>query len=165
MTAFNPEQILATLNRHEVRYVVIGGLAAAFHGSNVPTFDVDITPEMSSANLTGLSAALKELDARVRVEGIPDGLPFAHDARSLATVTTLNLVTPYGPLDIAAQPAGLSSFSDWDAGATDIDLDGVHIRLASLADVITSKQAAGRDKDKAALPMLRSLLERLRHSS
>jgi hypothetical protein len=47
VTEFVPEEILRILNKHEVRYVLIGGLAATFYGSVTPTFDVDITPEMT----------------------------------------------------------------------------------------------------------------------
>jgi hypothetical protein len=162
VSEFAPEEILRILNKHEVRYVLIGGLAATFYGSVTPTFDVDITPEMSMSNLTRLLAALTELGARIRVEGIPDGLPFSHDAMSLMGITTLNVVTKFGPLDLATQPAGVTSFTDWDARARDLTISGIRIRLADLADIVRSKETAGRDKDKAQLPLLRSLLERLR---
>lgn len=162
MTEFAPEEILRILDKHEVRYVLIGGLAATLYGSVTPTFDVDITPEMTTANLSRLSAALTELDARIRIEGIPDGLPFSHDATSLMGITTLNVVTKFGPLDLATQPAGVTSFADWDAGAQDLTISGIRVRLAGLADIVRSKEAANRDKDKAQLPLLRSLLERLR---
>jgi hypothetical protein len=162
VSEFAPEEILRILNKHEVRYVLIGGLAATFYGSVAPTFDVDIIPEMTTANLSRLSAALTELDARIRVEGIPGGLPFSHDAKSLMGITTLNFVTKFGPLDLATQPAGVTNFADWDAGARDLTISGIRIRLAGLADIVRSKEAAGRDKDKAQLPLLRSLLERLR---
>jgi hypothetical protein len=162
VSEFTPEEILRILNKHGVRYVLIGGLAATFYGSVTPTFDVDITPEMTMANLARLSAALTELEARIRVEGIPDGLPFSHDATSLMGITTLNVVTKFGPLDLATQPAGVTSFADWDAGARDLTISGIRIRLADLADIVRSKEAANRDKDKAQLPLLRSLLERLR---
>jgi len=162
MTEFAPEEILRILDKHGVRYVLIGGLAATFYGSVTPTFDVDITPEMTTANLSRLSTALTELGARIRVEGIPDGLPFSHDSTSLMGITTLNVVTKYGPLDLATQSAGVTSFADWDAGARDLAIAGIPIRLAGLADIIRSKEAANRDKDRAQLPLLRSLLERLR---
>ena len=41
MTEFAPEEILRILSKHEVRYVLIGGLAATFYGSVTPTFDVE----------------------------------------------------------------------------------------------------------------------------
>jgi hypothetical protein len=45
VTEFSPEEILRILDKHKVRYVLIGILAATFYGSVTPTFDVDITPE------------------------------------------------------------------------------------------------------------------------
>jgi hypothetical protein len=160
VTDFNPDALLEVLHRHDVRYVLIGGLAAALRGSATPTFDVDITPAATAGNLTRLSAALTDLAARIRVEGIPDGLPFSHDAASLAQMTTLNLVTRFGDLDIAFDPAGIRDYSEWEAGATLVTVMGVPVRVASLDDIIRSKEAAGRDKDRLQLPMLRVLQQR-----
>ncbi len=160
MTGFDPDALLAVLHRHEVRYVLIGGLAAALRGSATPTFDVDITPAAGDVNLARLSAALKELDARVRVDGIPEGLPFSHDAASLAQMTTLNLVTRFGDLDIAFDPAGVPDYSQWEIDATPVTVLGVPVQVASLDDIIRSKEAAGRDKDRLQLPMLRALQQR-----
>ncbi len=53
--------MLATLEGHGVRYMVIGGLAAALHGSAHVTFDVDITPASDGDNLQSLSEALREM--------------------------------------------------------------------------------------------------------
>ena len=78
------ERLFATLHRHKVVYVLIGGLAAVFHGSPFPTEDADITPDTDGANLTRLAAALRELHARIRTESVPEGLPFACDAQALA---------------------------------------------------------------------------------
>lgn len=164
MSSLQAEKILAVLNEHGVRYVLIGGMAAALHGSVTPTFVVDITPEMSADNLERLSAALDDLDARIRVDGVPEGLPFAHDAKSLAGITMLNLVTRYGDVDIATQPTGIPRYEDWAAKATEITILGVPVPVADLDDIVTSKEAAGRDKDRAQLPMLRALRERLRRN-
>ena len=60
---FDPARILRTFDRHAVRYVLVGGLAAALHGSPSVTFDIDLTPEQSRENLERLAAALTELDA------------------------------------------------------------------------------------------------------
>lgn len=161
MSEFEPEKILDALNQHGVRYVLIGGLAAAMHGSATPTFDVDIIPATTEDNLERLSAALTTLEARVRVDGVPDGLPFTHDATSLAGMLMLNLVTRYGDLDIASQPAGVTRYEDWASNASSIVALGVAVQVADLGDIVRSKEAAGRDKDKAQLPLLRALKERL----
>ena len=77
-------------------------------------------------------------------------------------MSVLNLVTRYGDLDITIHPTALTSFAEWDAGATEVEALGVRFRLAALEDVIASKEAADRPKDRATLPLLRALLARLR---
>ncbi len=160
--AFRPDEILKVLEHHRVRFVLIGGLAAALYGSGTVTFDVDIVPDSAPENLTRLSLALDELDARIRVAGIEGGLPFDHDARSLGTMEVINLVTNHGDFDVTFHPSGVSSFSEWDDHAQETEALGVHFRLASLADVIRSKEAAGRPKDQIAVPILRELLKKQR---
>lgn len=162
MTDFRPEEILRVLDEHDVHYVLVGGLAAVLHGAARPTYDVDITPECSAPNLTRLSAALRDLDAMIRVDGVEGGLAFRHDATSLAAVTTLNLVTRAGDLDITSAPSGLPDYTDWVRDAVRLVVLGVPVTVASLDAVIRSKEAAGRPKDRAALPMLRELQSRLR---
>ncbi len=153
-----PGPILAALERHGVSFVLIGGLAAVAHGSPVPTDDVDVTPANHRDNLTRLSAALTDLDARVRADGVDGGLPFAHDADSLAAVGVWNLVTRYGDLDISFVPSGTQGWDDLDRDAVTVSVYGVEVRLASLADIIRSKQAANRPKDQRVLPVLREIL-------
>lgn len=41
-TAFDPERILATLAKHRVEFVIVGGLAGSVHEVGWPTTDVDI---------------------------------------------------------------------------------------------------------------------------
>ena len=150
--------MLEVLRRHEVRFVLIGGFAAVTHGSPIPTEDVDITPDRSQENLARLSAALRDMGARVRADGVEDGLPFSHDATSLAAVGVWNLVTPFGDFDISFVPTGTRGFGDLDGDAEAMDIGGVPTRVASLADIIRSKQAANRPKDQRVLPVLREIL-------
>ena len=157
---FEPDRIVATLADHGVEFVVIGGSAAYLHGSPLPTFDVDIVPEEQRENLTQLSAALTELDARVRAAELAEPLPFGHDADSLAAGRIWNLTTKFGDLDITFQPTGTQGYPDLIREAITVTLGGVEVKIASLADVIRSKEAAGRDKDRRSLPVLRELLAR-----
>ena len=92
---FVPQEILAALDRHGVRYVVIGGLAAILHGAPHVTTDVDIVPEEALRNLERLSEVLRELNARIRVAGEEDGVPFGHDADSLGACS--HLESRHGP--------------------------------------------------------------------
>jgi hypothetical protein len=162
MSEFRPDEILRVLNEHRVRFVLIGGLAATLRGAAHTTFDVDITPDHSSPNVKRLSAALRVLEARIRMDGIPGGLPFDHNAASLARMTNLNLVTRAGDLDIAMHPDGVETFKAWEAHATNVVALGVAVRVAALDDIIRSKEAAGRQKDLVTLPLLRALRDRLR---
>ena len=159
MPAFDPGTLLAVLHEHGVRFVVIGGLAALAHGSPFPTEDLDITPAADQDNLARLSAALDALDARVRTEGASDGLVFHHDAASLAAARTWNLTTVAGDLGITVLPAGTQGYPDLVRDAVTVEAFGVAIPIASLADVVRSKQAANRPKDQCVLPTLRRLLE------
>ena len=155
---WQPGPLLEVLLRRGVRFVLIGGFAAIAYGSPFPTEDVDITPEASTANLKRLSDALHELKAKIRTEGVDDGLPFDHDAASLAAARMWNLTTCYGDLDISMAPSGTTGYADLIKDSVDHAAFGLLIPTASLADIIRSKQAANRPKDQRVLPVLRELL-------
>lgn len=154
-------RIVATLLEHRVRFVLIGGLAALAHGSPFPTEDVDVTPERSAENLAKLSAALKELGARIRTDAVEGGLAFDHDAESLAAAGVWNLTTQHGDLDLSFVPDGTQGYPDLVRGARDTEIFGVVVPIASLEDIVRSKQAANRPKDQRVLPTLRELLANL----
>lgn len=153
-------EILSVLEKHRVQFVLIGGLAALVHGSPFPTEDLDLTPEASEENLSRLSDALRELDAKVRAAEVDEPLPFNHDATSLAAVRVWNLVSPHGIVDISFVPAGTEGYPDLARDAVDTPIFGVVVKVASLADIIRSKQAANRLKDLRVLPTLREILAR-----
>lgn len=162
--AFDPRRIKATLNRHRVSFIIVGGVAAVAHGSPLPTEDVDVCPERSATNLDRLAAALAELGARLRVAGDPEGVEFPTDRGFLAAQPHMpNLTTDAGDLDLTITPAGFpNGYDDLLDGSVVVDLgDGAATRIASLRDVIPSKEAAGRPKDLAALPYLRALADEL----
>ena len=158
MPEFDPRRIFEVLDRHGVRYVLIGGLAAILHGGSHLTTDVDVVPMEARDNLDRLSAALKELHARIRVHGEPQGIPFDHSAGSLARVRIWNLQTDAGDLDITFEPSGTRGYDDLRRDAVPMRLRSGDVTVASLADVIRSKEAADRPRDRAALPGLRALL-------
>lgn len=153
--------MLEALADHGVRYVLVGGFAALYHGAAHLTFDIDITPDPDPGNLERLSSALRALDARIRTRDGDEPLTFSHDGRSLGNATVWNLRTPHGDLDITFTPSGTHGYADLTRDATVTDVLGIRVEVASLADVIRSKEAAGRPKDLQALPTLRALLELL----
>jgi hypothetical protein len=161
----DPAALLRVLARHRVRFVVIGGIAAIAHGFPLPTEDVDVTPARDVENLERLAAALRELDARLRLPRGRESVAFPHDAEMLARADSWTLSTRLGDLDIVFQPAGTRGFDDLSRGATSVEL-GTRVKtrvlVAALADVIRSKEAANRPKDQAQLPALRQTLEMIR---
>src|SRR5438093_4547271 len=63
---FDPRPILGVLVRHDVRFVVIGGIAASLQGSTTITNDFDICYARAPENLERLVRALSELHATLR---------------------------------------------------------------------------------------------------
>ena len=132
-------------------------MASQLHGAPIPrTRDADIVPARDDDNLDRLAAALAELDARLWVgPHEPDGVAVPLDRAALAAVDGfLNLVTRFGPLDVTFRPDGTDGYPDLSRNAVVIRLRDVDVPVASLDDVIRSKEAAGRDKDIATLPAL-----------
>jgi hypothetical protein len=161
MPRFDPEAMLRVLSAQEVQYVLIGGLAATLHGSPLRTGDADICPAREAENLERLAAALRLMDARVRRPDAPDGLPFACDGSSFRTVELVNLTTRFGDLDVTFVPSGTGGYHEFLDQVVEYDLGGLVVPVAGLADIIRSKEAADREKDRAALPTLRTLLARM----
>ena len=139
-------------------------MAAILHGDAGVTLDIDIAPAFDPHNLEHLARALRSLDARIRAEGSPGGLPLDCSAAFLRTLgpdAMLNLTTSAGDIDVTFMPTGTQGFNDLKRDAVPLDVGGVSLLVASLADVIRSKAAADREKDRRALPRLRQLQERI----
>jgi hypothetical protein len=162
---FDPEAMLSALAEARVRFILIGGMAAVLYGDVGVTVDIDVVPERTDENLERLAEALRGLGARIRTESDPDGLPFDCSMeffRNLPPDAIVNMTTVAGDIDVTFCPSGTSGFADLRRDAIDIQAaDRLHIPVASLEDVIRSKAAAGREKDRLALPRLRRLLDRL----
>ena len=157
--SFDPFLALRALLDHGVRFVVIGGFAAALRGSPMITGDLDVCYARDDDNLERLAGALRGLGARLR--GAPANLPFQLDARALEAGDHFTFATTAGPLDVLGTPAGTDGFVDLDASATDEDLDGVVVRVASLEDLIRMKRAAGRRQDLIAVEWLSAIRDEL----
>jgi hypothetical protein len=156
-----PKEIIATLAEYRVAYVLIGGLAAVLHGSPTVTSDADICPDRSRQNLERLAKALRAMHARVRTPAEPDGLEFACDAAALGRMTMVNLTTDFGDFDLSFVPAGFSGYDELLTNAVEVPVAGTVATVASLDDVIRSKEIANRDKDRATLPVLYALRDEI----
>ena len=110
--------------------------------------------------LKRLAAALTDLDAKVYTESVPEGLPFDCSAATLARAPMWKLVTNAGRLDIAFEPAGVKGYSDLTEHAERFEAFGVRFLVASLDDIIRSKEAAGRPKDLDDVAILQAMKRR-----
>jgi hypothetical protein len=156
----DPELLFTTLARHQVQFVLIGALAARLHGFPRFTQDADITPARDPGNLQRLAAALRELDARVYTDQIPEGLPFDCSPHMLSRADIWNLTTKAGRLDLAFNPSGTEGFKDLAAHAVRFELYGHALFAARLEDIIRSKAAANRPQDRQDVEIMREMLKR-----
>lgn len=158
------EALLRTLDEHRVRYVVIGGVATLLHGDTAFTRDLDITPATTRANLRRLAQALTSVGAKLRAGD--EVLNWHLDEHAFDRFTSVTFRTDHGDIDVvlrpdAPKPTRYFDFNALDARAVEYQVAGLRVRVAALEDVIASKQAAGRQKDLAALARLGRLQERL----
>lgn len=156
----DPERLVTVLAKHGVRYVLVGALAARLQGFPRVTADADITPSDDRENLERLAAALRELDARVYTDGVPEGLAFDCTAASLERAVIWNLVTSAGRLDVVFRPAGTAGYDDLSEGAVRFEVFGVHLDAARLEDILRSKRAADRPQDRQDVIVLEAMLRR-----
>ena len=157
------ERIVEVLNRHGVEYVVVGGVGARLHGASRITYDLDLCPGWEPANLERLAAALRELGARLR--DLPPDVEFPPiTGKTLREMMIGTWRTSAGDLDILREiPSGdrhhPNSYDELVRRAASREVLGCTIYVAALADIVTSKEAVDRPKDREALPELRTLLD------
>ena len=156
----DPERLLRALAEQGVRFVLIGALAARLQGFPRLTADADITPARDPDNLERLARALRALDARVYTEQIPEGLAFDCSPQMLGRADIWNLITAAGRLDIAFKPSGTEGYDDLARHAEHFTIYGGELLAARLEDIIRSKEAANRPKDRQDLAVLREMLKR-----
>lgn len=155
---FDALRALRILVAHDVRFVVIGGIAGRAWGSPTVTGDLDICYQRSKANHQALAAALRELEATLR--GAPPGLPFVLDEKTIAMGDSFTFATAAGALDCLGTPSGTTGYADLVKQATVIDVDDdLRVAFCSLDDLMRMKRAAGRPKDRVELEILAAVKE------
>jgi hypothetical protein len=149
---FDPLGVLATLDRHRVAYIVIGGFGRVVRGTEEITRGLDIVPATKPDNLQKLKEALDELGAQ-------------KENGKKVTEADLNrevvgLVTERGELNIVAEPIGTSGYEDLRRAATREPLGrGLRPPVASTDDLGRMLAAWDREEDRAKLRQLRELAD------
>ena len=157
MTSADPDflRIIRVLARHDVDFIIVGGVAAVLQGVPVTTADLDIVHHRAADNVDRLLAALDELCAYSRLDprrlrpGVSHLLSAGHQL----------LTTDAGLLDVLGEISGGHDYETLLADAGTIDIEGRAVRVISLEQLIETKSRAGRPKDAAALPLIRHTLE------
>lgn len=158
-TPFDPLRALETLDRHKVRFVIIGAFAGRLLGSPSLTRDLDICYARDPENLVALASALTELHAQLR--GVSEPVPFRLDAKTLKAGDSFTFVTDAGDLDILGTPAGTRGYEELARTADAVDLGGLRVHVASIDSLIGMKRAAGRAKDLIEVEVLAALRDEL----
>jgi hypothetical protein len=140
-------QVAEALGRCRLEAVLIGNAAAALQGAPVTTADLDFMFRKTPANLRKLRRLADELQAYVLRPYYPaSGLyRVINDAAGLQ-------------VDFMSWIHGIRSFGGLRARATRIDLGNGKLWVADLRDIISSKRAAGRPRDRAVLEILEATL-------
>ena len=154
MTSF--ELLTAALDREQVEYVIVGGVAATAHGSPRFTQDLDIVYSRSPENIDRLVRALAPLSPYPR--GAPPGLPFYWDAKAIRNGLNFTLITSAGWIDLLGEIAGGGTFESLEPNSIEMEIFGRKCRVLALPALIESKLAAGRPKDMESLAELRQIL-------
>lgn len=148
------EKLAEALNRHDVKWVLVGGMAVMLYGADYLTSDCDLATEKTEQNLKRLKAALEELGARpVRAS---DNGEFELDF-SILMAPFMHLKTEAGPVDIINRLPNIESFQKLYDNALVVDVQGIQVRLAAIDDLIKLKTDTGRDRDQMHITMLESL--------
>lgn len=156
-------ELLRRLTEGGVDFVVIGGVAVILQASPRLTKDLDICYSPDNENLERLGTVLVELQAKLRA--VDEDLPFVPDGHTLRRTQILTLTTPDGGIDLLVDPDGSPGYPALRRRASEIDVDGILVRIASIEDLIGMKRAAGRPQDLVDLESLEIAKRRLRRES
>ena len=144
-------ELAATLNRHKVDYVVIGGVALQAHGHVRTTQDLDVVAAWTPENMQRLASALRELGAQLRgADADPLGLDLG-SPRELYSGGNFLLHTRHGDLDVFAAeetPGAPSRYEDLRDRGIPIDVQGISLLIAHPEHLIRMKTAASQLRDR-----------------
>ena len=151
------DEVVKLLNAHGVEFIVIGGWAAALHGSERSTSDVDVVYSRTSENIRRLAEALKSHQPYLR--GAPPGLPFRWDEPTIQAGLNFTLTTDLGFLDFLGEVAGGGTYQQLLPSTQEVTVQGVTCRCVTLERLIQLKRAAGRARDLDVIAELQALLD------
>lgn len=156
------KDLIALLNKHKVKYLVIGGYAVSRHAQPRMTKDLDILILPAPKNAAAVFRALAEFGAPLRTRTAHDADPQT-PARALTakdfqdTGTWYTMGVPPVAIDILPEIPGVTFNAAWKNRSTEVvdDDTGLTAHFISRDDLIAAKCAAGRPRDLADVDELR----------
>ena len=149
--------LLRALSDGGVDFIVIGGVAAAVHGSARLTQDLDVVYARDPANIGRLVSALAPHSPYLR--GAPPGLPFRLDAITMRQGLNFTLTTSLGDLDLLGEITGGGDYAALLPHTLEVDMFGFECLCVDLDCLIRVKRAAGRPRDLETIAELEALRE------
>ncbi len=156
MTRFG--ELLRVMGSGGVNFVLVGGVAAAAHGSPRSTQDLDLVYERNDDNLRRIAAVFEPYHPYLR--GAPPGLPFRLDFETLRAGLNFTLSTDLGWIDLFGEIAGAGGYEDLVPESLSVEIFGTKCKVIGLNPLIAAKRAAGRPKDLEDLAELEALRDR-----
>jgi len=150
-------EILNSLRKEGVRFVLVGGIAAIGHGMTHVTNDIDICYERSLQNIEALIKALQPSAPKLRTREGP--IPFLFDAKAVKNGINFTLDTDWGWIDLLGEVSGVGDYLQLKDKSVKIEFYGYDVDIISLEDLIRAKKAANRTKDKLHLLELEAIRE------
>ncbi len=151
------EKVIKLLTQAQVEFVVVGGVSAVLQGAPIVTKDMDVCYRRTPENIARLATALAPLQPRLR--GFPPDLPHIFDERSILLGSNFTLLVGNEELDLLGVMSGLGGYEAVVGQADEMLVSDCRVKVLSLAQLIITKEAAGRPKDLAVIPTLRATLE------
>ena len=148
-------ELLRVLARHDVDFIVVGMTAGVLQGAPAVTLDLDVVYSLNPENIDRLLVALNEIDAHFR----NDARRIPPNRSHLESRGHKLLETTFGDLDVLATIDDDLSYDALVPDTVSLTVAELSIRVLSLVRLIAVKERAGRPKDLAVLPLLRSTLE------
>lgn len=152
--------ILARLVDADFPFVLIGGYAAAAHGSTMVTQDVDVCCPFTPEAIARLQTAIAPLHPVDRQH--PERLAVALDPDRLRGIHNLYLDTDLGPLDLLGEVKGIGDYEAARAASMEVQVGSRRLHILSREALITSKEAMGRPRDREVVRELNALEEQER---
>lgn len=146
LSEFDLRALLEALHDHDVRFVVIGGVAVGAHGFVRGTEDLDLVPDPDPANLSRLTTALGDLGSTLPTVGGRKFEPTT-DAGVIRRGGNVTATTKFGALDVVQRAQSVPSYSQLADDAVESELLGIPVRVCSLARLREMKRAQSRTQD------------------